>query len=224
LVVRALKLLQNRAGCRLGAQVELVKRIPAAAGLGGGSSDAAAALKLANVAWRLQWSAEQLAEVAAEIGSDIPFFFADGPAVCRGRGEIVEKLSAIPLLHFVVLKPPVSLNTGAVYQAYAKNGDPAADFAHKTRAQQFASQLTRGDRFAVLSQMRNALQKSASSLSTWVEKTTMAFNKLDFIGHQLSGSGSAYFGVCRHAQHARRLANILRTWQLGTVYATRSCP
>jgi 4-diphosphocytidyl-2-C-methyl-D-erythritol kinase len=72
--------------------------------------------------------------------------------------------------------------------------------------------------------MRNALQQAASSLSPWVDRLRAAFDELDFVGHQLSGSGSAYFGVCRHAQHARRLADILRSRQLGLVYATRSCP
>jgi 4-diphosphocytidyl-2-C-methyl-D-erythritol kinase len=71
--------------------------------------------------------------------------------------------------------------------------------------------------------MQNRLQKAASSLSPWVDKLRMVFDQFDFVGHQLSGSGSAYFGVCRHAQHARRLAAILRTRQLGLVYATRSC-
>ena len=225
LVVRALKLLQERSGCELGADVELVKRIPAAAGLGGGSSDAAAALKLANRAWQLDWGSDRLAALAAEIGSDIPFFFAEGPAICRGRGEQIEKLPAIRPLHFVVVAPPDGLNTAEVYRAYAANQANTTDIVPPEHGLlEFISGLTHGCGFAVLSQMRNALQKTASSLSAWVEKTTMAFHQLDFIGHQLSGSGSAYFGVCRHAQHARRLANILRMRQLGTVYATSSCP
>ena len=71
---------------------DLVKRIPAAAGLGGASSDAAAALVAANVAWQLDWPRERLAELAAELGSDVPFFLTRGAAVCRGRGERIESL------------------------------------------------------------------------------------------------------------------------------------
>src|SRR5262245_17360065 len=89
LIVRALRLLQERSGCELGARVELVKRIPAGAGLGGGSSDAATALRLANHAWGIQWSSDRLAELAADIGSDVPFFLYGGAAICRGRGEQV---------------------------------------------------------------------------------------------------------------------------------------
>src|SRR6476646_8651998 len=120
LVVRALSLLREQSGCTHGAHVELTKRIPAAAGLGGGSIDAAAALKLANHAWQLGWSRERLAELAAEIGSDVPFFLFGGAAVCRGRGERVARLPAVPPLDFVLVKPPVELSTADVYRTYDK--------------------------------------------------------------------------------------------------------
>jgi 4-diphosphocytidyl-2-C-methyl-D-erythritol kinase len=224
LVVRALKLLQERSGCELSARVELVKRIPAAAGLGGGSSDAAAALRLANTGWHLQWSDERLAELAGEIGSDVPFFLSNGAALCRGRGERIERLPPLAPLDVVIVKPPVGLNTGEVYRAYSASSD-CADRAQSDKGglADIAADFTGGRIRNLGLRMRNALQKAASSISPWVDKLRMAFNELDFVGHQLSGSGSAYFGVCRHAQHARRLANILRTQQLGTVYATRSC-
>src|SRR6478609_3304454 len=92
LVVKSLKLFQERSGCSLGARVELIKRIPMAAGMGGGSSDAAAALRLANRAWHLNWADDRLSALAAELGSDIPFFLSRGAAICRGRGEQVERL------------------------------------------------------------------------------------------------------------------------------------
>ena len=123
LVVRALELLRERSGCEFGARVELAKRIPAAAGLGGGSSDAAAALRLANRGWKIHWSNDRLTEVAAEIGSDVPFFLEQGAAICRGRGERVERLPPIAPLHFVMVKPPVGLDTGEVYRTHAATTD-----------------------------------------------------------------------------------------------------
>jgi 4-diphosphocytidyl-2-C-methyl-D-erythritol kinase len=220
LVVRALELLRERSKCRLGAHVELVKRIPAAAGMGGGSSDAAAALRLANTAWQLDWPIERLIDVAAEIGSDVPFFLSGGPAICRGRGEQVERVHGMRALHFVIVKPPIGLSTADVYRAHdasignlleSKAGNrPISSWAADGRAE--AGQW-----------MRNRLQAAAATISPWIDRLRVAFDRLDFLGHQLSGSGSAYFGVCRHAQHARRLANILRTQPLGLVYATRSC-
>ena len=207
LVVQALELLRQRSGCELGAHVELVKRVPAAAGLGGGSSDAATALRLANLGWGLRWTINRLAEIAAEIGSDIPFFLFGGAAICRGRGEQVERLPATPPMHFVVVKPPVSLSTGEVYRAHAAMAEHVEN--RDAKIGQLADLLNS----MVCGRGRNAgpylwnrLQQAASSISPWIEKLRMAFDRLDFLGHQLSGSGSAYFGVCRHAQHARRLA------------------
>ena len=100
LVLRAVDLVRRRAGVRRGARLLLVKRIPAAAGLGGGSSDAAAALVAANVGWQLGRSRDELAHWAAELGSDVPFFLVGGPAVCRGRGERVTPVAGLGALQF----------------------------------------------------------------------------------------------------------------------------
>jgi 4-diphosphocytidyl-2-C-methyl-D-erythritol kinase len=222
LVVKSLELLRERSGCSLGARIELIKRIPLGAGLGGGSSDAAAALRLANRRWRIHWSQERLAELATELGSDIPFFLSNGPAICRGRGERVEPLPPLPLLHFVIVKPKDSLSSGDVYRTH-----DSLDYAKSTVARgqlnRLIANLYLGARREVGRWMHNCLQTAARSLSPGVEMLHRIFSEFDFVGHQLTGSGSAYFGVCRHAQHARRLASILRTRQLGLVYATRSC-
>jgi 4-diphosphocytidyl-2-C-methyl-D-erythritol kinase len=220
LVVRALELLRERGDCRLGAHVELVKRIPAAAGLGGGSSDAAAALRLANCAWQLDWPIERLTELSSEIGSDVPFFLSGGPAICRGRGEQVERVRGMRTLHFVVVKPPIGLSTADVYRAHDASLENSLEPGAGNRP---ISSLALNGRAETGKWMRNRLQAAAAAVSPWVDRLRTAFHKLDFVGHQLSGSGSAYFGVCRHAQHARRLATILRTQPLGLVYATRSC-
>ncbi|HEY2760107.1 MAG TPA: hypothetical protein VGI75_05170, partial [Pirellulales bacterium] len=123
--VRAIRLLAEAAGIVRGAKLRLIKRIPMAAGLGGGSSDAAAALMAANLAWRLNWSIAQLAKIAAKVGSDVPFFLYGGAAVCRGRGEQIELVDGIGGLHLVVVKPPAGLSTPAVYRD-CRSGDPPA--------------------------------------------------------------------------------------------------
>jgi 4-diphosphocytidyl-2-C-methyl-D-erythritol kinase len=222
LVVKALDLLRERSGCRLGANVELVKRVPMAAGLGGGSSDAAAALRLANQGWQINWDNDRLTELAAELGSDVPFFMSCGAAICRGRGEQVERLPPLPSLHFVIVKPPDSLSAGDVYSKYdalASSASPASDHQRKQLLTDCYSSGWRN----LGTWMHNCLQAAAGILSPSVEKLRQVFEEFDFVAHQLTGSGSAYYGVCRHAQHARRLANTLRTRQLGLVYATRSC-
>jgi 4-diphosphocytidyl-2-C-methyl-D-erythritol kinase len=233
LVVKALELLRERSGCRWGADVELVKRIPSAAGLGGASSDAAAALCLANRGWQLNWSGERLAALAAEVGSDVPFFVFRRPAVCSGRGERVEPINGMAAWHFVIVKPPAALHTADVYQAHddlsdaAQEDDPRSRTENPARATSVrpaAAALSSGRRPSGASWLHNRLQAAAAALSPWVARLREVFNALDCWGHQLSGSGSAYFGVCRDAKHARRLAAVLRMRQLGLVYATRSYP
>jgi 4-diphosphocytidyl-2-C-methyl-D-erythritol kinase len=221
LLVRALELLRQRSSCRFGARVELVKRIPMSAGLGGGSSNAAAALRLANRAWQLDWPPHRLLELAAELGSDVPFFLSCGAAICRGRGERTERLPNMQPLHFVVVKPPVGLNTGDVYQAH--DAIVASSSIQHPASHLQAARFAAGRWGDVRCWMHNRLQSAAGTLTSWVREASIIFDRLDFVAHQLSGSGTAYFGVCRHAQHARRLAAILRTRRLGLVYATRSC-
>jgi 4-diphosphocytidyl-2-C-methyl-D-erythritol kinase len=226
LVVRALELLRQRSGCELGADVELVKRIPSAAGLGGGSSDAATALELGNQVWGIGWSRAQLAELAAELGSDVPFFLAHGAAICRGRGEHVQSLGATAPLDVVIVKPPTALGTAEVYRALDQMSHKS-NTAHANRSLASVAELAAALRRGTLNQinrwMGNRLEAAAATLSPWVGRLQSVFAEFDCLAHQLTGSGSAYFGVCRNAQHARRLATILRMRQIGFVYAARCC-
>src|SRR5690349_7868248 len=137
LVWRAVDLVRGVAAIKTGATLRLVKRIPAAAGLGGASSDAAAALLAANEAWKLHWPRQRLADLAADLGSDVPFFLTRGAAVCRGRGEQTDPLHP-PRLHLVVARPPVGLSTPQVFGACRPAEQPA-------RASSLARALARGD-------------------------------------------------------------------------------
>ena len=108
-VLRTGAVAASEVAARFGARVELVKRIPTAAGLGGGSSDAAAASALANRAWELDWTRSRLAEVAAEIGSDVPFFLSAARRFVAGGASGSSGCPALRPLHFVIVKPPVGL-------------------------------------------------------------------------------------------------------------------
>jgi len=223
LVVRALELLRKRSGCESGARVELVKRIPSGAGLGGGSSDAAAALQIANRGWGLDWPPERLAPLAAELGSDVPFFLAGGAALCRGRGERVEPLPAGMPLELVIVKPAESLATAEVYRRFDQLQPTGNRERSAESLREIVRTLRRGGVKHLARWMSNGLQAAAASLSSWVEQAERAFAELGFAAHQLTGSGSAYFGICRHAGEARRLASILKSRRLGQVFVTRSC-
>jgi 4-diphosphocytidyl-2-C-methyl-D-erythritol kinase len=211
LVTRALRLLQQRSGTSFGAEAHLIKRIPAAAGLGGGSSDAATALALANAAWRLNWPAQKLAELAAELGSDVPFFLYGGAAICRGRGERIEPLAAQPALHYVVVRPPEGLSTPAVF----KQCQPA-EAPHGLAA--VVSALRTGSLRQLAVSMFNRLEQAAAKISTWIGRLQNEFKRLGCICAQMSGSGSSYFAICHHARHAQRVAAQLRLRGVGQVY------
>lgn len=216
LVVKTLERLRVRAGVEAGATVRLVKRIPAAAGLGGASSDAAAALVGANQLWNLRWSRTRLAEIAAEMGSDVPFFLGDGAAICRGRGERLEPAGPLPQLHLVVVRPPAGLATAEVYRHCRPAETPR-------RVADLLLAASSGGLEGLGRQLFNRLQPPAETLSPWVVRLRGVFEQLDCVGHQMSGSGTSYFGICRHARHARRVATHLRGAGWKAVYQATTC-
>jgi 4-diphosphocytidyl-2-C-methyl-D-erythritol kinase len=114
------------------------------------------------------------------------------------------------------------LGTGEVYGAHDSLAEQDSQVA-SGQLNRLIANLYLGGWHDVGMWMHNRLQAAASLISPCVEKLRRVFAEFDFVAHQLTGSGSAYFGICRHAAHARRLASILRTRQLGLVYATRSC-
>jgi 4-diphosphocytidyl-2-C-methyl-D-erythritol kinase len=213
---RAVRLLRERANVDRGISLSLVKRIPSAAGLGGGSSDAAAALLAANEIWQLGWSRAQLAEFAAELGSDVPFFVVGGAAICRGRGERIEPLSGIFPLHFVVVRPPVGLATAAVYKHCQVAERPR-------RLAPLVEALRGGDARNLNQLIHNRLQDAAETLCPWIVTLQREMGSQDLLADQMSGSGTSYFGICRHAGHARRVARRLQSRGLGRVYAAGTC-
>jgi 4-diphosphocytidyl-2-C-methyl-D-erythritol kinase len=216
LVLRAVDLVRHRAGIKHGAQVHLIKRIPTAAGLGGGSSDAAAALVAANHAWNLKLLHAELSAMAADLGSDVPFFLGQGPAICRGRGERIESAGGLGVMNFVVVRPPEGLSTPAVYgvcrpPASARPLEP------------LLNAIRRGDGRESGRLLFNRLQEAAEQLSPAIERLSTIMAAENCLGHGMSGSGTAYFGLFRSAAEARRAARRLRAREVGFVVAVSSC-
>jgi 4-diphosphocytidyl-2-C-methyl-D-erythritol kinase len=237
LVFRALQQLRQAAGVSLGLDVEILKRIPSSAGLGGASSDAAAALVTANRLWQLDWPCERLAQIASAVGSDVPFFLHGSAAICRGRGERIESLEGFRGWWLVIVRPPVGLSTEAVYRECIPVEGPAGSpesadsrrglagccdwLANGSRsAVGLCEAAARGDLVEVSRRLFNRLQAAAERQSPWIGRLRAAFGRTDCLGHQMSGSGSSYFGICRHAGHARRVAGRLRSAGLGAVFVT----
>lgn len=127
LVVKAWRRLEEEVGRELPLVLELTKNIPHGAGLGGGSSDAAATLRGIDQWFGLKLGAERLREIGAELGSDVPFFLHDGACCCRGRGEEIERLPEFDWeLPIVLLKPPYGISAAEAYQGWAEGWEPAA--------------------------------------------------------------------------------------------------
>lgn len=118
LVLRAARALRLESGCNGGAKFHLEKRIPLAAGLAGGSADAAAALHLLNRYWDLNWPLSRLQELGGSLGSDIPFCLLGGTALATGRGEQVRPLPALTQFSLLLVKPDFGVSTPEVYQAF----------------------------------------------------------------------------------------------------------
>lgn len=210
LIRRALDLVRRQgkpgvAPCRMkaGMKVSVFKRIPSQAGMGGASSDAAAALIAANELWDLGLGSSQLNELAGQLGSDVPFFLSGGLALCTGRGEQVEKLNYRGRVPLVIAKPPEGIPTAEIYSRCQIPAQPK-------RVKDLLGGFNSRDLTCIGKTMFNRLEQFASGISEWIERLTAEFQRTDCVGHQLTGSGSCYFGVFPTVRSARRGANRLR--------------
>lgn len=224
LVLKALDLLRASAGIEDGFDAELVKRIPNRAGLGGGSSDAAAALVAADRVVGLGWSIDRLAGLAAQLGSDIPYFVHRlkqanaSTALATGRGEQIQTYTPPAGLPVVIVKPAEGLSTAEVYGACHPTDSVGSGAGNG--CQTTLSALLSGSWQHLSRGMRNHLQVAAGRIAPWLGGLQNAFEACGCAVHQLSGSGSAYFGLARSFREARRIAARLRALRLGQVYVT----
>jgi 4-diphosphocytidyl-2-C-methyl-D-erythritol kinase len=218
LAYRAFELVRQKYHVAAGARVRLIKRIPSSAGLGGASSDAAAALVAASRVWNLDLSIGQLDELAWQLGSDVSFFLRSCPGICRGRGELVEPLpGGSSRLAFVVVRPREGLSTADVYNKVCP--PPVED----QRSVQHISRLLRDGCVAKVGQsLFNRLQPAAEQLSAWIGRLQRQLHGQDVVGHLMSGSGSSYFAVCRSWRHARAIRHRLWAKDMGLTYAVTS--
>jgi 4-diphosphocytidyl-2-C-methyl-D-erythritol kinase len=193
LVVRAARLFQKTTGIGAGVEIALEKNIPHGAGLGGGSSDAAATLLGLNKLFETRLDQKTLIELAAEIGSDVPFFILGSAATCRGRGEIVEPARLPASFHLLLMKPGFGVPTPWAYGRWKDSRElPGVDYAPQTfSGVRFFNDLERPvfEKFVLL-----------GHLKTWLRLQP------DVGAALLSGSGSTVFAVLRDGVDAGKLA------------------
>lgn len=189
LAFRAAAALRNEAGCQQGALIRLQKRVPIAAGFGGGSSDAAAVLRGLNVLWGLSLPVERLASVAAGLGSDVPFFLHCGAALASGRGEHVTPLPDPPSLRLLLLAPRGPARVAKTASMYAQLAP--GDYTSGAASERLAARIRRG----LPVRDRDIVNAFEAALPTAAPTTSAAMDALRALGHvpHLAGAGPSFF-------------------------------
>lgn len=209
---RAARRLQEEAEARgisvPGVRMRLRKRIPVAAGLGGGSADAAATLLGLNRLWQLHWPEDALARIGARLGADIPFCILSRPALVEGFGELYTPLSDIPLLPLVIVNPRRPLLTGDVYARYDRQGDAVRRPGRKAAAMIRA--LHGGRLEEIAAALYNDLARPAEELAPEIGEIRRALTGAGALGTQVAGSGPTVFGIAADLQQAEAIAEACR--------------
>ena len=205
LIVRAANALNDYMGTRRGARIQLKKRIPVRAGLGGGSADCAATLIALNRLWKLRLTTDKLCEIGAKLGADVPFCIRGGLCRVSGIGEIIEPMPCGPRIPMVLLHPGGGLSTQAVFGRFDADRYPTlhVDTPAVARAVQA------GDIAAYDACSGNALEAPAISLMAEVRTAMEQLRAADAGAVRMSGSGSAVFGLFETDAQAQQAAEKL---------------
>ncbi|MBO1004728.1 4-(cytidine 5'-diphospho)-2-C-methyl-D-erythritol kinase [Pseudogracilibacillus auburnensis] len=214
LAYQAAEVLKRKFAIKQGVDITIDKTIPVAAGLAGGSSDAAATLRGLNQLWGLQLSVEELAEIGSEIGSDVSFCVHGGTAIARGRGEKITKLPAPPNCWVILAKPEIGVSTADVYRNL--NIEKIAHPNTKEIVQAIENQAY--DK--ICTYMANALEDVTFSMYPEVLHIKQQMEKFGADAVLMSGSGPTVFGLVQHESRLNRIYNGLRGF-CGQVFAVR---
>jgi len=219
LITRAAKLFQKCTGCRNGAAIYLTKRIPIGAGLGGGSADAAAVLIGLNRLWKTGLSREQLMEIGARIGCDVPALIHGGAICMEGRGESITSIRRFVKRDFwmLLIYPGFAISTGDIYHRYNHHKrHPSAD----SKFELIMSGLQLGRMPLIEKGLFNALEKTVYRKYPLLE---MIKKRLELTGAKhvlLTGSGSTVFMLLKKKEEGGKAAGLIRQ-QIGSPLWTR---
>jgi len=191
LVWRAAAALRERYSISHGVKIRLEKRVPAEAGLGGGSSDAAATLMALAFLWEIEMSEDDLAQVAESLGSDVPFFLYGGTAHATGRGNVIEPLEDSPQKHLLIIKPNASISTAKAYRTLNRSALTSADskpILFRSQASNFSASIDQNA-------LQNDFEPVVLEQEPEIERAKNALLKSGAPAAMLSGSGSAVIGI-----------------------------
>ena len=188
-----------------GLEIRITKRIPSGAGMGGGSADAAAVLRALNEHYGNPLSIFALAELGAQVGSDVPFCVICGTAMCEGRGERIRKLPDMPDCIFVVCKPEFSVSTPELY----KKIDEVA-IADRPDNRAMESALLAGDLEKIAHGLCNVFDPVVTAEHLELNYIKSIFHQYGAVGYQMTGSGSACFAIVSEFEVAAVLCAMLK--------------
>lgn len=204
LAYRAAALLQKSTGCTHGVEIQIEKAIPIAAGLAGGSGDAATTLLALNHLWDIHLPLGYIRKLALELGSDVPYCTVGGTMAATRRGEELTPLAPLPKTWFVLVHPAIAVSTSRVYNSPNLTHSEEQPFAGRTRSFRRAiAALQRGDlRNAVFNRMESAVFQDHPSLAEAKRRLIEA----GCSAAAMSGSGPTLFGVCRTKSQATKIS------------------
>lgn len=203
-IYKATMLLKETYGIRKGVAIDLDKHIPVCAGLGGGSSDAAATLRALNQLWDLQLTYEELAKIGFEVGSDVPYCLSAGCAKITGKGEIVEVLPAHLSGWVVLVKPDFGVSTRTIFREINPDDISRVDIAGIEQA------LYDKDYQALLAHMGNSLEDITIAKHPLIQKIKNRLMKGGADIALMTGSGPTVFALCPSEKRADRLVNSMK--------------
>lgn len=213
LAYRAAALLQEYTKTGQGVHIYLDKQIPMAAGLAGGSADAAAVLKGLNQLWELNLSLDKLSNLAARLGSDVPFCLSNGTMLATGRGEIVEPLPPLPHCYVVLAKPAVEVPTAWVYGQFRASGVSGRPDITAMR-----ESLVNNNLAGVAGQLANVLESVTIPAHPEILKIKEAMLAYGAMAALMSGSGPTVFGLSECREQAEQIAGRLRSLGVPEVF------
>lgn len=208
LIYKAAKWMQEEFAFSGGVRIHLQKKIPIAAGMAGGSADAAATLKGIRELYELKASEERLMELGVRIGADVPYCVMGGTALAEGIGERLTRLPAAPECTLVVVKPDWNISTKEVYTRL----DALEHYTHPDIDGMIAS-IERGDLAGVAERLGNVLEPVTVQICPPVRAIRVMMEQLGAIGSLMSGSGPTVFGIFEDPNKARAAAKVLSTSQ-----------
>ncbi|GAD17519.1 4-(cytidine 5'-diphospho)-2-C-methyl-D-erythritol kinase [Lentilactobacillus otakiensis] len=201
LAYQAAHLFLNKVGIQTGLKISIKKNIPVAAGLGGGSSDAAAVLRALNEMFDAGLSFAELAQIGIQVDSDVPYCVYSRTALVSGRGEIVTPLQKLPKMWFVLAKPNISVSTPKILRQVA-----TTQVSHP-QIDELLAGIENSDYDRIVSNIGNSLEEITTASHPQIETLKSRLVEYGADGSQMSGSGPTVYGICRTESRAHRVYN-----------------